>query len=76
MSKKNHSPGPVPPGNQSHSGPSFSPGKDESLIGDGEATDPKDQEQDAQRRLGNFEGKGEHSRQQPGRLNDGDVHSQ
>jgi hypothetical protein len=34
------------------------------------------QEQDAERRLGDFTGSGEHSRQQPGPLNDGDIHSQ
>ena len=33
------------------------------------------QEQDAKRRLGGFETAGEHSRQQPGPLNDGQQHS-
>jgi hypothetical protein len=34
------------------------------------------QDQDPQRRLGGYEGAGEHSRQQPGPLNDGTTHSQ
>jgi hypothetical protein len=75
MSKKHHNPGPVPAGNRSQSGPAFTPGQDEEQPA-GEATAPRDQEQDAQRRLGDFEGKGEHSLQQPGPLNDGDTHSQ
>jgi hypothetical protein len=76
MSKKNHSPGPVPPGNRANAGPAFKPGTDEEQEQAGDTTAPLDQEQDAKRRLGDFEGKGEHSLQQPGRLNDGDVHSQ
>lgn len=78
MSKKHHGgPGPIPPGNQPHAGPAFTPGGADADLPnqpvDGGV--PGDQEQDPQRRLGGFEGKGEHSRQQPGRLNDGDVHS-
>ncbi len=71
MSKKNHSPGPVPPGNKPHAGTTFKPGDDEEQPAPGDATPPKDQEQDDQRRLGGFVGKGEHSIQQPGKLNDG-----
>jgi hypothetical protein len=76
MSKKNHSPGPVPPGNKSQSGPGFTPAEEEPDVdarksGAGEGF----QEQDPQRRLGDFESAGEHSIQQPSRLNDGDTHS-
>ncbi len=75
MSQKHHSPGPVPPGNQAHAGPPAKPG-DELQPDPGEENPPRDEEQDPKRRLGNFEGKGEHSRQQPGPANDGGVHSQ
>jgi len=64
MSKKNHSPGPVPPGNRSNGG------LDETGGPATEQTPPDDgtgfQEQDPKRRLGNFTGAGEHSIQQPG----------
>jgi hypothetical protein len=33
------------------------------------------QEQDPKRRIGDFEGEGEHSRQQPSAINDGQQHS-
>ena len=71
MSKKNHSPGPVPAGNKPHAGTAFTQGNDDDKAAPGDATPPKDQEQDAKRRLGGFEGKGEHAIQQPGKLNDG-----
>lgn len=76
MSKNHHGgPAPVPPGNQSHIGPPTAPG-DEGQPGKNDADGGAPfQDQDAKRRLGNFETAGEHSRQQPGRLNDGDVHS-
>ena len=68
MSHKHHAPGPVPPGNRpatpfggSQADPSESP-SDQDGTGF--------QEQDPQRRLGNFEGKGEHAIQQPGGKND------
>ena len=73
MSKKNHSPGPVPPANRPQSGTNYEePDQDES----GKTAAPqdetgKDQHQDPKRRLGDFTGKGEHARQQPGPLNDG-----
>ncbi|MDB5311609.1 MAG: hypothetical protein JWO38_5811 [Gemmataceae bacterium] len=69
MSKKNHCAGPVPPGNQSHAGASYEvPGRDES----GKTAAPQSgQEEDPKRRLGDYTGTGEHSRQQPGPLNDG-----
>ena len=73
MSKKNHTPGPVPAGNRPNAGPKYQPKDEEQQPAAGETGG--DQEQDPQRRLGDFEGTGEHSRQQPGRLNDGDVHS-
>ena len=34
------------------------------------------QEQDAKRRLGDFSGAGEHPRQQPSQLNDGNTHGE
>lgn len=77
MSKKSHNPGPIPPGNRSPAGPGYTPGKDDEQPPAGDAGGGSSfQDQDAQRRLGNFETAGEHSRQQPGRQNDGDVHSQ
>jgi hypothetical protein len=33
------------------------------------------QEQDAKRRIGDFESAGEHARQQPSQINDGQQHS-
>ncbi|VTS00506.1 unnamed protein product [Gemmata massiliana] len=68
MSKKNHSPGPVPPGNEARAGPGFQ-AQDEQA--DAAADGTGFQEQDPKRRLGDFTGAGEHSRQQPGPKNDG-----
>ena len=66
--KKKHS-GPVPPGNQPQAGPpekaDVNPRTDADTTGGGSA-----QQQDAKRRLGNFEGAGEHALQQPGGKND------
>ena len=71
MSKKDYTPGPVPPGNRPQAGTSYEePGQDESGKTDAPQS-PTGQEQDEQRRLGDFTGKGEHARQQPGPLNDG-----
>lgn len=71
MSKKNHSPGPVPDGNKPNAGTSFEePGQDESGKTDAPQSETG-QEQDPKRRLGDFTGKGEHARQQPRPLNDG-----
>jgi hypothetical protein len=71
MSKKNHSPGHVPPGNRPNAGTSFEE-PDQDASGKTEATQGETgQEQDPKRRLGDFTGKGEHARQQPGPLNDG-----
>ncbi len=69
MSHKHHAPGPVPPGNRPatpfgggpHSDPSEAP-TDQDGTGF--------QEQDPKRRLGGFEGRGEHAIQQPGGKND------
>jgi len=69
MSKKSHSPGPVPPGNRPHGGPATQGPDDD--AGQAVSSGQGDQQQDPQRRLGDFTGKGEHSRQQPGPLNDG-----
>jgi hypothetical protein len=69
--KKKHG-APVPPGNQPHSGPGGAPDSstqdDRQPPGGGAPfTD-----QDPKRRLGDYEGAGEHSIQQPGGLNDAD----
>ena len=63
--KKQHG-APVPPGNQSLSGPADATGKPAKK---GEAEVASAQEQDPKRRLGDFEGKGEHSIQEPGGKN-------
>jgi len=60
--KKKHG-APVPPGNQSQSDPNTTTGKS---VKKGAAEVSSAQEQDPKRRLGDFEGKGEHSMQEPG----------
>jgi len=69
--KKKHS-HPVPPGNQSKAGPAVEPDLTQQGGAGGGAPF---QDQDAKRRLGDFEGAGEHARQQPTPLNDGTQHS-
>lgn len=71
MSKKNHSPGPVPPGNRPAGGVSGAPdtGAEHAPPQDGTGF----AEQDPERRLGGFTGKGEHSIQQPTPRQDGDA---
>ncbi|MDY3550961.1 hypothetical protein R5W24_000030 [Gemmata sp. JC717] len=71
MSKKNHTPGPVPAGNRPQSGTAFRPQDDvpSAATEQGEGF----QEEDPKRRLGDFTGTGEHARQQPGPKNDGGV---
>ena len=64
--KKKHG-APVPPGNQSQFGPTPATGKPAKK---GAAEVSSAQEQDPKRRLGDFEGKGEHSMQEPGGKND------
>jgi hypothetical protein len=78
MSKKHRGgPAPVPPGNRHQSGPQNPAGEDENQTPATEAEAGAGfQEQDPQRRLGDFGGAGEHPRQQPSRLNDGETHSQ
>lgn len=73
MSKKNHSPGPVPPGNRPQGGTSGAPdtGAEQAPPQDGTGF----AEQDPERRLGGFTGKGEHSIQQPTPRQDGDAHA-
>ena len=66
--KKKHG-APVPPGNQSQSGPMDATGKPAKKS---EAEVASAQEQDPKRRLGDFEGKGEHSMQEPGGKNGAD----
>ena len=77
MSKNHHGgPGPIPPGNRPHAGPQFRTEPDDAQPANGdENTGASFQDQDPKRRLGDFSGAGEHPRQQPGALNDGDRHS-
>jgi len=71
MKKKNHGPGPIPPGNQPH------PGSNRDQTGQNESgktaapQSPTGQEEDPKRRLGDYTATAEHARQQPGPLNDG-----
>jgi hypothetical protein len=62
--------GPVPPGNKPQVGPEASPGRSAPEAAEGPTGGEPFHEQDPKRRLGDFEGKGEHSLQQPGGLND------
>jgi hypothetical protein len=63
MSKKHKGgPAPIPPGNQPQSGPAH---EDEEAAAETSRGAPAS-DQDAKRRLGNYEGAGEHSIQQPG----------
>lgn len=76
MSKKNHSPGPVPPGNRPAAGPGFTPGQDEDAPQAGDTdTGEAFQEQDPKRRLGGYGTAGEHPIQQPSNRNDGGTHN-
>ena len=76
MSKKHRGgPAPVPPGNRPHTGPAQAETGEQQPSNAAEDTGASFQDQDPQRRLGGFGGAGEHPRQQPGRLNDGDIHS-
>ena len=56
-------------GNQSQAGPAGTPDASRQADADAKSGAPF-QEQDAKRRLGNFEGAGEHAYQQPGGKND------
>ncbi|HEX4590110.1 MAG TPA: hypothetical protein VH120_09295 [Gemmataceae bacterium] len=68
---KQHQPAPTPAGNRPQAGP---PHGDSTETPHASREDGF-QEQDPQRRLGDFESAGEHSRQQPSALNDGTTHS-
>ena len=67
MGHKKQPGAPVPPGNRAKAGPTDATGK---LAKKGAAEVSSAQEQDPKRRLGDFEGKGEHSMQEPGGKND------
>jgi hypothetical protein len=69
--KKRHT-APIPPANQSKIGPAGAGGAGQNV---GPADGAPFQDQDPKRRLGGFESAGEHSRQQPSRINDGTQHS-
>lgn len=60
---------PVPPGNQPQAGPPSETGAEQQNQGDAGGGAPF-QDQDPKRRLGNYEGPGEHPLQQPGGKND------
>lgn len=68
--KKKHA-HPIPPGNQPHAGPPVEAEPEQQTGGGGAPMN----EQDAKRRLGGFEGAGEHPLQQPSQINDGRQHS-
>ncbi len=74
MSKKDHAPGPVPPGNQSHAGPAGGPAGDGEHPKDAHTT-TGDSEADPQRRLGGYTGKGEAPVVQPDRSHGRDANS-
>lgn len=76
MSKKQHNPGPIPPGNQTPAGPAYTSGKNDEAPTPGANGGAPFEEQDPQRRLGGYGTAGEHPIQQPGRLNDGGTHRQ
>ena len=69
--KKKHG-HPIPAENQPKAGPPIAPdmGQQTGVGGGAPLTD-----HDPKRRLGDFEGAGEHARQQPGQINDGQQHS-
>lgn len=69
--KKKHG-HPIPPGNQPQAGP---PIEAESGQQAGAGGGAPFQELDPKRRFGGYEGAGEHPRQQPGQINDGQQHS-
>jgi hypothetical protein len=73
MSKKNHSPGPVPAGNKPQAGKSYTrPDEDEAEPNkEGPGSAEAFQEEDPKRQLGDYTATAEHARQQPGPNNDG-----
>lgn len=72
--KKRHGGGPVPPDNLPKAGPTSGA---EAAQGEQAHAGGKMpfQEQGPQRRIGDYEQRGEHSLQQPSQLNDGQQHS-
>jgi len=70
--KKTHG-HPVPPGNQPQAGPQEAGGIGQQDLEAGAGAPFQDQ--DPKRRLGGFESAGEHARQQPSQINDGQQHS-
>ena len=71
MSKKKHAPHPTPPANRTTFGPGSPPVGDEpDTAGAQSDAGAAKQEQDPQRRIGNYERAGEHSFVQPGGKND------
>jgi hypothetical protein len=73
MSKKSHGPGPVPPANRPLAGTTFQPqDPDEAEPGkEGQGSNEAFQEEDPKHRQGDYTGRAEHARQQPGPKNDG-----
>lgn len=70
---KKHRPAPVPPGNLP---PAGYPGSADEVEAQAHAGGGAPfQDQDAKRRLGDYTTEGEHARQQPTQLNDGQQHS-
>jgi hypothetical protein len=73
MSKKHHgAPAPVPPGNRSNAGPAQTPGTEAQEPANSDQNGAPFNDQDEQRRLGGYQTAGEHSIQQPSKLNDGE----
>jgi len=66
--KKKPGPAPIPEGNRPHNGPAGD--EADAKAAQGGTTGAPLNEQDPKRRLGNFEGAGEHAFQQPGGKND------
>ena len=71
MSKKGHSPGPVPPGNRPQSGDAYQPPDRDEPTNAGNDPGERFQEEDPKRRLGDYTGTADHARQEPGPKNDG-----
>jgi hypothetical protein len=65
--KKTHG-APVPPGNQPQRGPGEKIGRSKKNPQSGEVTSA--QEHDPKQRIGDYDGKGQHSMQEPGGKND------
>ncbi len=71
--KKRHGAGPVPPANLPQAGPQS--GATAAQQAEAAGGGAPFQEQGPKRRIGDYEQEGEHSLQQPSRLNDGQQHS-